>query len=370
MKLLNSNQNFKTMKRLFNWMILIASLSACTEDGQGPGPGGQDWLVPVGEVFDGGPGKDGIPALEDPEMVTANAISYLSPANLVVGFKSGDDVRAYPHAILDWHEIINDSYADKRVTITYCPLTGSAIAWNRELNGQETTFGVSGLLYQTNLMPYDRLTNSTWSQMRLDCVNGDLIGTKAETYQVVETTWATWQEMYPQTKVNSLNTGFSRSYSRFPYIQGGQDYRTSNSYFLFPIGPSDGRLPAKDRVLGVIIQDQAKVFPINEMDDEVTVIEDRFKDVGLVVVGSRTKNFIVAFKAPTGGASGLEFNAVQDQLPVVMEDDKGNRWSVFGEAVSGPRAGQHLESPQSLIGYWFTFGSFYPTPEIYGEDPN
>lgn len=359
------------MKTFRYWLILVAGLAGCSDDVQNPnsGPNGPDWLVPISEVFDGGPGKDGIPALEDPEMVTAASMDFFfKPTDLVVGFKSGNDIRAYPHAMLDYHEIINDTYIDKSVAITYCPLTGTAIGWSRNLNGQTTSFGVSGLLYQTNLMPYDRLTNSTWSQMRLDCVNGNLIGTTVKTYQVVETTWATWKEMYPQTSVLSLNTGFNRSYFRFPYTQGGQDYRTSNSFFLFPFSPNDDRLPTKDRVLGIIIDGQAKVYPINSMEDQVTVIEDLFIEVPLVIVGSRSKNFIMAFETTTGQGPSLSLTPVQNQLPVVMEDNEGNQWSVFGEALSGPRTGQRLKATQSLIGYWFTFGSFYPTPEIYGED--
>ncbi len=157
-----------------------------------------EWLIPSDQVFDGGPGRDGIPALENPEMINAALATYLNPEDLVIGIKMGDDVRAYPHKILDYHEIINDQVGSeiidgqlstKQLAITYCPLTGSAIAWGREFGGQTTTFGVSGLLFQTNLMPFDRLTESTWSQMRLDCVNGTLIGTRAETYQVVETRW-------------------------------------------------------------------------------------------------------------------------------------------------------------------------------------
>ncbi len=365
------------MRMLRYCVILATGLAGCSDDGPTPGSGlpgggsssgGLDWLVPVDEVFDGGPGKDGIPALEDPEMVSASEGSYLSESELVVGFKSGSDVRAYPHVILDWHEIINDTYPDQKLAITYCPLTGSATAWDATINGQPTTFGVSGLLYQTNLMPYDRLTNSTWSQMRLDCVNGELIGVEAQTYQVVETTWSTWKEMYPETKVNSMNTGFSRDYQRYPYVSGNQDYRTSNSFFLFPFSPNDNRLPAKDRVLGVIIGEEVKVYPIANLEDRVTVIEDSFMGTFLVIVGDRTKNFIVAFESNTGEGPGLQLSAVQDRLPVVMEDTEGNEWSIFGEALSGPRTGARLKSTRSLIGYWFTFGSFYPTPEIFGED--
>jgi hypothetical protein len=239
-------------------------------------------------------------------------------------------------------------------------LTGSAIAWGREFDGQTTTFGVSGLIFKTNLMPFDRLTESLWSQMRLDCVNGKLIGSKAETYQVVETRWDTWLKMCPGTTVASTNTGFNRNYLQFPYVQGGQDYRTSNSFFLFPFSPMDNRLSSKNRVLGVIIDNRAKVYPIQSLNDDVTVIEDEFEGVDLVVVGSRSENFIAAYENETEDGTRLTFSSIQGDLPVVMSDNEGNRWNIFGEAVAGPRVGQRLGPTQSLIGYWFTFGSFYP----------
>jgi len=140
--------------------------------------------------------------------------------NLVIGFAQGDDARAYPHFILDWHEIVNDRVGDIHIAVTYCPLTGTGIGWEREINGSVTTFGVSGLLFNSNLIPYDRNTDSNWSQIRLDCVNGDLIGTEAETHVLVETTWKT---MYPKTLVMSMNTGYNRSYGNYPY----GNYRTA-----------------------------------------------------------------------------------------------------------------------------------------------
>ena len=127
----------------------------------GPGSGDPSWLIPNNQVFDGGPGKDGIPALVNPPMFDASQAIYLSDNDLVIGYKVGNDARAYPHKILDWHEIINDDINGKPVAIIYCPLTGTAIAWSRFIEGSVSTFGVSGLLYNTNLMPYDRAQTAT-----------------------------------------------------------------------------------------------------------------------------------------------------------------------------------------------------------------
>ncbi|MGI9543245.1 MAG: DUF3179 domain-containing (seleno)protein, partial [Cyclobacteriaceae bacterium] len=146
-------------------LILCALAFACTEESPnqtgGPGTGGgsggnsNDWLVPSNEVLGGGPGKDGIPALETPEMISVAQATYLRDDDLVIGFRSGIDVRAYSHKVLDWHEIINDDVNGTAIAVTYCPLTGTAIGWDRNISGGTTTFGVSGLLYNTNLIPYD-----------------------------------------------------------------------------------------------------------------------------------------------------------------------------------------------------------------------
>ena len=143
-----------------------------------------DWSIPIAEVLDGGPGKDGIPALENPVFISAENTTVLQDADLVLGFKNGDDVRAYPRIILDWHEIINDNIGDVSLAVTYCPLTGTGIGWDRNIDGNETTFGVSGLLYNTNLIPYDRATGSNWSQILNASVNGSLAGKSADLIHV------------------------------------------------------------------------------------------------------------------------------------------------------------------------------------------
>ena len=276
---------------------------------------------------------------------------------------SGNEAVAYPHIILDWHEIVNDDVAQSAIAVTYCPLTGTGIGWGRIVNGSKTTFGVSGLLYNNNLIPYDRSTRSNWSQIRLDCVNGRLIGDVIETFPVVETTWGTWKSMFPETKVLSLNTGYSREYGEYPY----GDYRTNNNYLLFPLSNYDGRLPAKERVHGIIINGRAKVYQFDDFTDEQTsVIVDSFEDESIVVVGSNEKNFIVSFYDTLLDGTRLTFTA-EDNGEAILSDNEGNFWNAFGYAISGPRQGERLTTTTSFIGYWFSWGAFYDTPEIYSE---
>lgn len=316
-----------------------------------------EWSIPIAEVLDGGPGKDGIPALENPDLADSQNITYVLDDDLVIGIKNGDDVRAYPHAILDWHEIINDNIGDVSVAVTYCPLTGTGIGWDRNVNGSETTFGVSGLLYNTNLIPYDRATNSNWSQILNESVNGNLSGEKADLIYLFETDFQTWKSMYPESKVVSIFTGFSRTYGITPY----GDYATNNDFFLFPV-EKDSRLPLKDRVLAIVDENDAKAYTFDSFASE-NIIKDSFKGKNYMVVGN--VNFIVAFEL-TADFANLDFQYAFDGSEVLLTDNEDNSWNVFGEAISGPRTGQQLTNSASFMAYWFSVPAFYET-EIYGN---
>jgi len=326
------------------------ALLACDNTQQPtPGRGGgnnQDWLIPEGDVFDGGPGKDGIPSVDSPVFASvANAPSELLDNSLVVGIKIGDESKAYPHFILDWHEIVNDGIGPAKYALNYCPLTGTAMAWSRIINNFETTFGVSGLLYQTNIIPYDRQSNSNWSQLQMRAVQGPLAEREAEVYAVVETDWKTWRTMYPNTQVLTSETGFNRSYGVYPY----GNYRTDNNSLLFPVEPLDTRVPAKERVHSIRIGTQLKSFRQSLFSDNTTVINDLFNNEEIVVAGNERDNLFISFGRKLADGTTLEMNAVQDQLPVIMR-----------VAVSGPRAGEQLPIYPSLMAYWFSMGAFYP----------
>lgn len=342
------------MKKIFLLaMVGLIGLMSCSKDEdrtQGV------WLIPSAEVLDGGPGKDGIPSVDNPNFESATQTTFLDPDNLVVGMVHDGVAKAYAHRILDWHEIVNDEVADLNVALTYCPLTGTAVAWNREVNSEITTFGVSGKLYNTNLMPYDRATDSYWSQMRLDCVNGDLVNTRIETFPVIETTWETWNTMYPNSLVMTTETGFDRNYTQYPY----GDYRTNNGNIIFPVNNFDSRLPAKDRTLAILTNGKNKVYPIASFGQGLVVMED-FPNEEVVIIGSNTRNFIQAYYN-----DGLEnITYVEESGPIVAQDSNGNKISISGLVVEGPLAGTQLEAAESILGYYFSLAAFYPNIEIF-----
>lgn len=219
-----------------------------------------DWGVPSASVLNGGPGQDGIPSIDNPIMVSVSESDLLQPDDLIVGVKVGDEIRGYPHPILDWHEIANDQIGDTYYSVIYCPLTGTATVWNRNLNGEVTTYGVSGLLYNTNIIPYDRATGSRWSQILHKGINGTNLDEASEDMIVFETSWETWQTLYPTESVLSAETGFNRNYGNYPY----GDYRTNHEQLIFPITYDDDRLDRKERVYGVVINGKAKVYRLDD----------------------------------------------------------------------------------------------------------
>ena len=342
-------------------IALLAILIACESSEPSPRisgrtPPDQTWLIPVSEVFDV-LGRDGIPSLSNPQLINASETEIFDP-ELVLGYFDGTTAIAYPHRILDWHEIINQRVNNEFIAITYCPLTGTGICWPQDIENVETEFGVSGLLYNNNLIAFDRSTQSNWSQMRLQAVSGSLQGTIMPVFQLVETRWSVWKEMFPNTQVVSENTGWDRPYGVYPY----GDYRSNNNNLLFPLSIDDRRLERKERVHGVIINEDAKVYRFESFGDELTMIRDTFQETDIIVIGNNS-DLIVSFEAalPDGTTPNFE---VLNQGRTILTDDVGNMWDIFGFHISGPNP-QNLQSTRSFMGYWFAWGAFYPEAEIF-----
>lgn len=171
-----------------------------------------------------GPGKDGIPAIDDPAFqAAAEADAWLDDGDRVVGLYHDGEARAYPQSILVWHEIVNDTVAGENIAVTYCPLTGTALGYLRG----ETTLGVSGRLVNSNLIMFDRASDSLWPQILSAGIGGPHEGQGLEEVRVVWTTWGRWRERHPDTRVLTTDTGYLRNYNRDPY--GG--YKPVRGYY-------------------------------------------------------------------------------------------------------------------------------------------
>ena len=348
--------------------IALATLTACDGGGGGGLPLGPEdvgsaniWVIDPSNIFDGGPGKDGIPALANPTFGPIAENEPLDPQSLVVALKVGDRIKVYPHDIMDYHEIVNDELQTDPIVLSYCPLTGSALAWKGNPEHADPTFGVSGLLYNSNLLPYDRETNSLWSQMLEVSINGDRILERPDRIQAVETSWGTISAMYPDAIQMTRDTGYSRDYDDYPYGSFKVD-----ANLLFPVTNVDNRLHPKTRVIGVRANSAlSKVYQIGAFGDSTQAINDQFNDQSIVVIGNTSENFAVIYSRELGDGTILNFSPVNGGLPNIMMDDEGNVWDIFGAATSGPRVGTQLSMTSSYTAYWFAWAAHFVDAEIY-----
>lgn len=228
--------------------------------------------------------------------------------------------------------------------------------------------GVSGLLFRNNLIPYDRNTGSLYSQMQIRSVSGSQIGTILQQIPLVQTSWKVWKTMYPESEVLTTNTGFNKDYNQYTY---GRGYLEGNSDPLFSVKNPDTRLQTKELVHGIIAgevaeeETNARVYVIDKFGSGVHVIEDRFASEEVIVAGSSDLQFAVSFHRTFDDGTTLQFEAVQDALPIIIKDQEVNSWDIFGYAVEGPRVGTRLSSTNSYTGYWFAWADFFPNLEIH-----
>ncbi len=273
--------------------------------------------VPPDQIVDGGPGKDGIPALLSPTFILAAGAWFLKEDDRVLGLNVDAEAKAYPVKILNWHEIVNDEIGGRPVVVTYCPLCGTGIAFDARVSGRRVTFGVSGLLYQSDLLLYDHQTESLWSQIAMQAVAGPLTGTKLSPLFLEHTTWGEWRHAYPHTLVLSVNTGYIRDYERDPYL-GYADRRE----LMFDTTYFDPSYHPKEWVLGVEIDGVAKAYPFAELKKVATPLVDQ--------VGGRRIT--------------VHFNARARSASITTAD-----------GTPAP----------SMMAYWFAWYAFHPNTQVF-----
>ncbi len=275
-------------------------------------------IIPLNEVKSGGPPKDGIPAITNPKFLSAEEARFLKATDRVVGVVSGKESRAYPVKILDQHEIVNDRLGETPLAITYCPLCDSVATFDRRTDLGEREFGVSGLLYNSNVLMYDRggEAESLWSQLGAQGVTGSGSKKPLKSVPFELTTWESWKKRYPDTQVMSADTGHRRNYERSPY----QRYFASPD-LMFPVKPLSRVLPAKQRVLGLWTNNAARAYPLSAFGKKSQRLEEQID--GREVV--------------------LEFDAESQSVRVVQADE-GVQW---------------------IYSFWFAWYAFRPETEVF-----
>lgn len=227
--------------------------------------------VPIDKIFHGGPARDGIPSIDNPKFIPPDRASFLTDDDRILGLFYKNIPRAYPIKILNYHEIVNDKFKNEPILITYCPLCGSGVAFSPKSEHANIRFGVSGLLYNSDMLLYDSETESLWSQITGVAISGKLKGKKLDRLVMQDTTWGKWKALFPDTQVLSTNTGYFKNYQRHPY--GNYDL---NSAIYFPVAHSNKRYHPKEKVLAIEINNRFKAYPFSELAKTTGIVTDLF----------------------------------------------------------------------------------------------
>ena len=336
-----------------------------------------DWSkhsIEYHDLLSGGPPRDGIPPIDQPKFIENQlAAQWLKPNDPVIALEINGDARAYPLQILTWHEIVNDVVGKISVTITFCPLCNSAIVFKRNHQGITYDFGTSGLLRHSDLVMYDRQTESLWQQFTGEAIVGVMTGEQLMMIPSGLIGFEQFQAAYPAGKILSKETGYSREYGRNPY-PGYDDIR--NNPFLFR-DPVDERLPAMARVVTVSDGKYHNAYPV-ELLEKLGVIHHQLGNQAVVIFH---QDGVSSALDTTRLANGDDVGATGVFVPLVgkqeltfikergfVDEQTGSHWNIVGQAILGPLKGKQLERLVHADQFWFSWGAFRPDTLIYQVD--
>ncbi len=306
----------------FSRLIVLLSLVCVTTSTYAISKNGFDLngsTISPTDILQGGPPKDGIPAINNPQFLSAKDASFMQDNDRVLGISISGQAKAYPIKILDWHEIVNDEIDDQHFAITYCPLCGTGSVFSSHVNDDLLQFGVSGLLYDSDVLLYDKNTESLWSQLLGRAISGSFKNTKLEALPLTHTNWQDWKKKHGDTLVLSTKTGFNRDYSRSPY----GDYDKSPAIYFRVSNKAPAVYHSKEQVMGLEIDGQFKAYPFIELGKNAQItFTDRFAD--------KTLN--------------IHWNA--DAKSATITDDKG-------------------QPVVTTTGFWFAWYTFHPETDVY-----
>jgi hypothetical protein len=320
----------------------------------------------------GGPPPGGIPAIDDPQFAPAGTIDWLADNEPVLVLQLDEQVRAYPVQVMIWHEIVNDRTGDAAVTVTYCPLCNSGVAFDPRVGGRVLEFGTSGALSQSALVMYDRQTESLWTHFDGQAVVGTLVGEQLRMLPLSTVSWQDFVATHPDAPVLTRDTGYERPYGRNPYVGYGQG---DGPLTGFVTGESDDRLLPMARVVGVHVQGAS--------GQSVPLAVPTADLAELGIIATRVDGRQVTVWHVPGTVSSLDGQNVADGDDVgatgvfytdheagslhftrsgegFVDEQTGSIWNVLGEAVEGPLAGERLEPVPHVDTFWFAWSAYQP----------
>jgi hypothetical protein len=315
-------------------------------------------------IQSGGPPKDGIPPIDRPKYVSAaESEKFLKPNDIVFGLDYQGVVKAYPQKILVWHEIVNDEVKGEKIAVTYCPLTGSAVGFRgRSRDGAMLTLGTSGKLVNSNLLMYDRQTDSQWPQILGMAIDGKNKGTALDEIPLAWTHWSRWRARYPDTLVLSSDTGYFRSYGKDPY----GSYDTAGTYYdsggaLFPVMAKNDRFNAKEVVIGV--KANGRQLAIHKKGLRARKLANaKLGRLSVVAFYDPNLDSVRVFVGELD-SKPISFSLVKDQI---IDELTGSFWTAEGRSVAGKMSGNQLKQLTSYDVMWFAWYAFFPETQVLG----
>jgi len=313
-------------------------------------------LVPLEKIVAGGPPKDGIPSIDKPKFVPVDKASFIEDGDIVIGLQHNGVTKAYPLKILVWHEIVNDNIGEIPVGVTYCPLCFTSMVFKRMIDGQEVEFGTSGKLYNSNLVMYDRLSDSLWSQAIGKGIAGKYSGYDLKRLPFDLAYWREWKQLYPNTLVLSTDTGSTRPYGVDPY---GDYYTTPEIYF--PVEHKNDRLAPKEIVVGLEYDKNHKAYKLDDIANQ-KVINDSVGQKKVLLVSLHP--FMARAYDRILDGNLLEFHIDDNKL---RDKQTGSEWNFEGEAISGPLQGKQLARLALDPSFWFSWAAFHQDTELFSR---
>ena len=331
--------------------------------------------VPLEEIVAGGPPKDGIPAIDRPTFETVrSADRWLDAREPVLVVEHGRAARAYPLQLLIWHEIVNDRIGDLPVAVTFCPLCNTALVFDRRHGGRVLDFGTTGRLRHSDLVMYDRQTESWWQQATGEAIVGELAGDTLRWLSAQTVSWAEFKAAHPDGDVLSRKTGFDRPYGTNPYA--GYDAPGGGPLAGFFRGKRDDRLPAMERVVAVRVNSETVAYPFSRIR-EVRVVNDVVSGRPLAIFWAPgTASALDKSRIASGrdiGASGVFDRRVNGRMltfkagpgGTFRDRETGSTWNLRGQATSGKLRGMRLTAVPSGDYFWFAWAVFRPETRVW-----
>ena len=361
-------------------LYLLCVLSVFAEP---PFPDMDEWVktdfsntkVILSDMIEGGPGKDGIPSIDQPVFVSVEkAGQWLHEREPVVVFANETDAKAYPLQILMYHEIVNDQLGNEKISITYCPLCNAAMVFSRQHKGQLLDFGVTGKVYTNNLVMYDRQSESWWLQFTGEGVVGKYAGDTLKLLPSKIVAFEDYKSAYPSGEVLSRQTGFNKKYGINPYTH--YDSRAIPFVWFFR-RPFDNRLPAMERVLGVVDGDHAVAFPFSYLNT-VPLLQTKVAEQSVLVISKpgmassvdkrviRESKDVLAAAAYSRVVAGrvLDFELKDNDI---IDIQTRSTWNMFGVAIDGELKGTRLKQLDRGVYFSFVWLDFYSQSEIFNK---